>query len=50
MWFSYNVSGWCNTQVIKAASIEEAFSNAFPEAYGFTPISEEEAQRIRASW
>jgi hypothetical protein len=50
MWFSYNVLGWTNTQVIQASSMEEAIENAFSEAYGFTAISEEEAQEIRASW
>jgi len=50
MWFSYHVSGWINTQVFKAASLEEAVENAFPESYGFTPIRAKEAKAIQASW
>ena len=50
MWFSYNVSGWINTQVIKAASLEEVVENAFPESYGFAKITELEARLIEFSW
>jgi hypothetical protein len=50
MWFSYNVSGWINTQVIKAASLEEVVENAFPESYGFAKITEEARLLIEQSW
>ena len=50
MWFSYNVSGWINTQVVKAASLEEAVEKAFPESYGFAKITHSEARLIEQSW
>jgi hypothetical protein len=50
MWFRYNVSGWVNTQVVKAASLEEAVEKAFRESYGFVQITELEARLIEFSW
>jgi hypothetical protein len=50
MWFAYCVSGWTNTQVIKADSEAQAKGNAFPDSYGFRRISEETAKSIEKSW
>jgi hypothetical protein len=50
MWFSYNVLGWTNTQIIEATTLEDAIANAFPEAYGFTQITRSEAMGIKNSW
>ena len=50
MWFAYCVSGWTNTQVIKADSQAQAKGNAFPDSYGFRRISEETAKSIEKSW
>jgi hypothetical protein len=52
--FTFNVSGWCNTQVAKAAteqeSKEEAMSLSHGDFYGFVEVEEAEYEAVIASW
>jgi len=53
-YFKYEVSGWLNTQVVKAQSLDRAIelipNSDYESSWGWKQISREEYTQIIQSW